>query len=504
MRSKKTRRIKSFAKSGAKTYLIISILISGSSIGAQDVDSRIVRMLDSIVVNSAITYDIPGISVGIVKNGDVVYLKNHGVENLDTGKPVTSNTVFNMASISKVFTATAIMKLVEKGLVDLNTPAYKYVPYFKMANQNYRKITVEHLLTHKSGLPGDHLGHNGDPYFGNDAIENFIISLYDRNLEFEPGSMQSYSNTGLVLLSAIVEAVTKTKFEDYIQNNIFGPIGMQNSTFDAKKSGIENMSARHVIGTNFQYMVCKEDPDGNRWKTGAGGMSSSVSDMCLFALTLLNKGKIGNTQIISEQSLDIMWEESENSGGLGLIWNVYKWGGKKLVDHGGNSLGVSNELALLPDDSLAVIVFSNNRNGNEWPITSSILKTMLGLDLRKPVYYPDYLTEKKLREERAVAALGYLKETLENDIDEVSCRDMTKLAYRLVQGGEEQNLEVSKDMLELLAEYFPDYSSINEVLGEIYYRLAIKQYNILLKKEPASWTGKKMLELLESIDINFF
>ena len=504
MKNKEIKKLGSIIMSVMKSILLFYIIVANTSAIAQKIENKIETKLDSIVINSAIDFDIPGVSVGIVKNMEVIYLKNYGVKNVITQEPVSSGTIFNMGSISKVFTATAIMQLFERGLVDISTPVHKYVPYFSLKNQNYKKITVEHLLTHSSGLPGDHSAYRGKPYFGDDAIKKYIISLYDRDIEFTPGEKYSYSNTGFVLLSALIEEVTKTKFEEYMWKNLLEPMGMENSTFDANKKGTDNLTARHVIGPDFSNAVLENDP-GTRWNTGAGGLSSNVNDMCLFAQTLINNGSIGNNQILSKKSLEMMWKKKENTGDKGFAWSVYNvWDGKKLVDHGGNSIGYSAELALMPDDSLAVIVFCNNRNGAEWPIAGAILKTILGIELRKPKYYPDYYVQKKLREEGPDSALLFLRKTLDEDKDEVSCYDMMLLAYRVIQGGGEKNLEISKTIYELLAEYFPDNPMVNDMLGEIYFKLAIKQYRELIKKDPTSWTGKKMLELLENVNIDFY
>ena len=490
--------------SGIKYLLLVSLFEMGMPVTAQKLDHGIVRTLDSVIAKMAQDYDIPGVSVGIVRKSEVVYLKNQGTENILSQKPISSNTVFNTGSISKVFTATAIMQLHELGLINLKTPVYKYGPYFDMVDQDFRKITIEHLLAHKGGLPGDHSAHVGAPYFGEDAIKNYIIKLYDRSLESQPGVQYSYSNTGYVLLSAVIEEVSKMGFEAYMGENILKPIGMYSSTFNADKNKIINLTARHVIGADFNNAVYGSLTD-TRWKTGAGGLTTTIHDMCLFAKVLLNGGSTGEYEIISEKSLEAMWTRGENTGDKGLAWSIYHvWGGKKLVDHGGNSIGYSAEFAIMPDDSIAVVVFCNNRNGAEWPITGAVLKTMLGRDLKAPVYHPDYMVQKKLREEGSRPALEYLATTLEEDIDEVSCYDITLLAYRLIQGGGEQNLEISREICELLAMYYPDTPMVNEILGEVYFKLAVKQYRYLVKKEPASWTGKKMLELLGSIDVEFF
>ncbi len=485
-------------------FLAIPLSVAHASAGFEALDKQLVERLDSIVSTYAREYDVPGLSVAIVKGPDVVYQNNHGVENVDKQTPVSSETIFRLGSISKVFTAMAIMQLSDRGLVDLDAPAHEYLPSLGLGNQDYKKITVRHLLTHTSGLPGDNKAHKGTPDFSDDAISRYVINMRDRPLEFTPGEKFSYSNAGYVVLSALIEEVTRTKFEDYVSTNILLPTGMKNSSFGRHTEGTDNLAALHVIGPDFTNTVQENDPY-TRWTAGAGGLSSNIVDMCLFARALLNGGRIGSRQILGKKSLERMWERGEGTGDKGLAWSVYSvWGGRRLVDHGGNSLGYSAELALMPDESLAVVVLCNNRNGAEWPIAGALLRAMLGREPGEPAFYVDHVVQRKLREEGPDPALAYLDRVLAEGKEDVSCHDLLLLAYRIVQGGSEKNLEVSKAMVELLAEHFPDDPRVNSVLGEIYLRLAIKQYRESVRRDPADWAGRRMLEQLDGITIDFY
>jgi CubicO group peptidase (beta-lactamase class C family) len=471
---------------------------------AQQLDNATVERLDSIVNQTARAYDIPGVSVAIVRGAGVIYQRSVGVANLETRPPVDSHTVFRMGSISKVFTATAVMQLQERGLVDLDTPIRAYLPFFRMADQNYKKITVRHLLTHTSGLPGDNKMYSGEPDFSADAIKRYVSRLHDRPLEFVPGEGYAYNNTGYVLLSSLVEEVSGTTFEDYVRAHIFEPIGMTESTFGPLAADDGNVAALHVIGADFQNTVYKKDPF-TRWKTGAGGLKSTIGGLALFAETLLHGGTAAHRRILSEESLRQMWEKGTGSGDKGLAWSVYSiLGGKKLVDHGGNSLGYSAELALMPDDDLAIIVLCNNRNGAEWPLTYAMLRATLGLEPREPTYYPDYWVQRILREEGPDSALAYLRKTLAEHGDDVVCYDMTLLAYRLIQASGESNLETSKAILELLSKRFPEEAMVASALGEVYFRLAKKYYRASVRRDPADWSGMVMLDQLEKVVLDFF
>ena len=480
-----------------RIFLILILGITIITAQPQSISKTLSNKLDSIITSLAVKYDIPGVSVGVVNSKDTIYTFHVGIENLETDYPVSNNTLYPVESITKVFTATAIMQLVEQGKINLDDPAYTSLPFFQMKDTNYRKVTIRQLLDHTNGLPTLYKGFRGEPYFGDDAMKLYIKQLVARPFEFEPGTNFAYNNTGYVLLAAIIEEITSQRYEAYVTKNILTPIGMHHSVFLTPETSPSHKAALHVIGKDFQNTVFNRALT-TRWIIGAGGLSSTVSDMCLFVQTQINRGIIDDQKILSPSSMDTMWKNN-------LGWNVYQvWGGTKLLDHGGSSIGCSAEIAFLPEDSLGVVVLCNNRNGAEWIIAKTILKTLLGKQTKKPKYYIQDSLQTMLREKGADSAIAYLKQQLNQHPDKISPFGVALLAYRIVQGGCTDTLPVAKQIFELLVNTYPDIPILYDMLGEVYFRLAVINYQKAVSLDPTLWGADETLQQLKQVTLDFY
>ncbi|MGQ9905213.1 MAG: serine hydrolase domain-containing protein, partial [Anaerolineae bacterium] len=186
-------------------------------------------------------WGIPRLAVGIVQAGEIVHARAFGVQSLATRAPVTLDSIFCVASVSKVFVATAVMQLAERGLIDLEAPVVRYVPYFRLddpadAVRCYARITTRQLLSHTAGMPHldefeyyDLLDH---PECDKGAAERYVCSLSNRALVSEPGTRFLCSNIGYDVLGALIARVTTGRpFEAYLREQVLAPAGMPDSTF---------------------------------------------------------------------------------------------------------------------------------------------------------------------------------------------------------------------------------------------------------------------------------
>ena len=182
-----------------------------------------------------VEYQIPGVAVGVVKDGEIAYARGFGVAEMGTEIPVTPNSVFHMASIGKTVVAIAIMQLVEQGRIDLDAPVVDYLPYFEMADLAAQSITIRQLLSHTAGVPDveDWIveWRDNEPRYDEAALEDHVRSLADDELLFEPGAEFSYSSEGFEVLGDVIAKVTGEPFETYVQENILAQLGMVNSSF---------------------------------------------------------------------------------------------------------------------------------------------------------------------------------------------------------------------------------------------------------------------------------
>jgi CubicO group peptidase (beta-lactamase class C family) len=176
--------------------LLVACLLTASTVNAQSKNaSEYTKHIDSFIDETLREKKIPGVAVGIVEDGRLVYARGFGVMKVgDTSKPVTAETLFHMASVTKPFVATAVMQLVEQDKVDLNAPVTKYLPYFRLKDPRFRFITVRQLLTHTSGMPDveDYLWDK--PEYDDGSLERYVRSLTDKDLRWQPGSQFAYSN----------------------------------------------------------------------------------------------------------------------------------------------------------------------------------------------------------------------------------------------------------------------------------------------------------------------
>ncbi len=177
------------------------------------------------------TFDMPGLALGIVKAGELAYAGSFGVRNRETGEPVTPRSLFHMASVSKPFVATAIMRLVEQGKVGLDAPLVTYLPYFTLRDARVQDITIRQMLCHTSGMPDEDDYRWYAPEDDAGALERYVRGLADASLLFPPGERHEYSNIAYEVLGDVIAKVSGRTFEDYVRQAILAPAGMVDSTF---------------------------------------------------------------------------------------------------------------------------------------------------------------------------------------------------------------------------------------------------------------------------------
>jgi CubicO group peptidase (beta-lactamase class C family) len=333
---------------------------------------------------------VPGVAVGISKNGEIVYGKGFGYRDVDKQAEVTVDTVFGIGSITKSFTAVAIMQLQEAGQLSVNDPVIKYLPEFRLKNiDNMDKITIHHFLTHTSGLPPlPYLitsmvrsmteGYEGEhPIFKvpidlrePETFEEYmeLISELDIQLLGEPGTQFSYSNDCFSLLGAIIERVSGKSYETYIEEHILRPAGMEHSGFHPEQFlGYENVSNSYVLqnkqGVNEVISSPKWwDPPAMR---ACGLLKSTIRDMLKYTEIFCTGGYVGTERILTSNSVKLMMTSyiecdlllGENYGyGLSILPNYH---GNKVVEHSGGGKGVTAQMLIIPEKGLSGIVLTN-------------------------------------------------------------------------------------------------------------------------------------------------
>ena len=341
---------------------------------------------------------IPGVAVAVARDGKLVKARGYGVANLEHDVPVTPDTVFELASVSKQFTATAIMVLIEQGKVQLDDPVARHL---SNAPETWKAITVRHLLTHTSGLPGLGSGfkafHPRSPRFT--TAEMFDAAIKDE-LSFPAGERFQYSDVGYFLLGMIVEAASGQRYRDFLDERFFKPLNMTStSVIDVskiQKHRAANYTLRDGKLVNYWRVWDVELPSHY-------GVLSTVKDLVTWE-TALTAGKV-----VKPATLAQMWTPVRlNSGAsfpYGFGWFVDARRGHRWISHTGIT---GTELSHFPDDQLTVVVLTNlgrtlepSNRANSWGLTYGVAgRYIKGLLVggEKPQRDPDPLRTTALRE----------------------------------------------------------------------------------------------------------
>ena len=337
------------------------------------------RKLDPLIQRFVEKQEIPGLAIAVVADNRVAYAKGFGVKDLRHPQdPVTPRSLFHMASVTKVFVGTAIVQLAEKGQVNLDAPVVKYVPYFHIADPRYKAITVRQMLMHTAGMP-DVWDYEWDkPQTDDGALERYVRSLTGLKLLFAPGSQFQYSNIAYEVLGDLIAKVSGMTFEDYVKKRILTPLQMNDSDVLLTRTDPRLMTWGSELDDDLRPRPAKVFPY-NRAHSPSSDLHSNVGDMAQFALANLNRGQLGNAQILKSTSYDAMWKAAPKRPAA-LGWFVDKYRDTLLVSHDGGDTGYASQFALLPDKKIAVVWMANSDWLTLEPLTHAALDAALGLD----------------------------------------------------------------------------------------------------------------------------
>jgi CubicO group peptidase (beta-lactamase class C family) len=319
---------------------------------------------------------LPGIAVGVVRDQDLVWSNGFGFADIGARRRMTAATKFRIASNSKLFTAIAIMQLREEGKLRLDDPVVKYLPWFKEkpAGDDDGPITIEQLLSHSSGLQreaGDHWASNKFPT--TDEIERLYA---DRQAPFAPSVRWKYSNFAFALAGLVTEKVSGMRWADYVQRNIFDPLGMTVSSVDRDVPGLAVPYGRRM-------------PDGSRavlpfvdarGMAAATGVTSNVEDLAKFVSAQFRRGPRGGRQIVGggswREMLRVRSVEEDWNSGTGLGFDVTRVKGRTYVGHTGGYPGYATQTLIQLDDKVGVIVLTNTNDSNPLDIAQQLMATV--------------------------------------------------------------------------------------------------------------------------------
>ena len=326
-----------------------------------------ISKVDSIVQGLMTQNKIVGLSLGIVKGGKIIYTQGYGTGRIGEAVMIDSTTNFLTCSITKLFTATAIMNLVEEGKIDISKKLTDYVPDFEMKDSRYKEITIEQILTHTSGIPNIANRHFISPTNDSIALQEFAKKLSKKKLSYAPGvqlSAKTYSNTGYDILGLVIEKVTQQTYSRYVTESVLKPANMQLSSFFIDSISVGRRSSPHnqnwltgkVRASNYYPDIPQDKPCGN--------LNSCSYDLCKWMLYNLAIYKSEVNGVITSSTLKTMWTTQRKippyKTSIGLGWWIYdseKYG--KYVFHVGNDPGFSSTLIISPENDFGIVILTN-------------------------------------------------------------------------------------------------------------------------------------------------
>ena len=332
------------------------MLVAAHGLRAQD--SAFAR-IDRYVAREMVRQHIPGVAVGIYKNGKIALVKGYGLSNVELSVPVKPATIFQSGSVGKQFTSAAIMMLVEEGKIGLDDSLPKYFPD---APSTWRGITIRELLSHTSGLAeyaSDSLTKPGGPLdirldFTEAQFVKFIETL---PIEFAPGEGWEYRNTNYLLLGAVIRKVTGKFYGDVLQERIFKPLGMTSTRISNEADIIPNRAAGYQLVDGKLKNQDWVSPSFNT--TADGALYFNVLDLAKWDAALYG------TRLLKKSSLDTIWTVAKlkngqpNSHHYGFAWDVDSINGHRVMEHSGSWQGFESYIARYVDDRVTVVVLMN-------------------------------------------------------------------------------------------------------------------------------------------------
>ncbi|ABW00969.1 serine hydrolase [Caldivirga maquilingensis] len=352
--------------------------------------------IEEFIVNRMRETRIPGLSVGIVKENELIYARGFGFRNLERGLPATPGTIYGIGSVTKSFTALSILRLAEEGRLSLEDPVDKYIQLkLRISGE---PVKIHHLLTHTSGIPA--LGYaeafingalgldsNWLPVSSADDVMVFMRG-YEDWVVSRPGERFFYLNEGYVLLGHVVSKVSGIPYETYVTQHILKPLGMNRTYFNAEEVSRDSDVATPYILDRKGRHIPSRFPFGI---TADGGLLSNVIDMSRYITMLMNRGVLNDVRIVSKDYLELAerryinvpWRIIGDEGyGYGLIVSE-NFFGRKLVQHSGNVLVYTAYMAYLPSDRLGVVIMSNAEGYSMMKMGIYILTRLVGHEPRE-------------------------------------------------------------------------------------------------------------------------
>jgi CubicO group peptidase (beta-lactamase class C family) len=361
------------------------LLLALPRAGAQQSDTPpsravLVARLDSLARDFLTDAPATGATIAVIRGGDTLLLRGVGERDRERHLPAEPTTSYRIGSVTKQFTAAAVMQLVEQGKIGLGDPVTKYLPQYPQ----WSGVTIRRLLNHTSGIHSYTASPEWQKHWGEDlAPDKLVAFVAGDTLDFAPGTKYRYNNTGYVLLGMVIEAVTRRPYAEYVRDALFAPAGMRSASYcpsrpendtyaagyDLRRGALEPTRYLSMTHPYAAGALCMSVPDYLRWQTAL--TSGRVVRPASYALMTTPDTLIGGRKM---------------TYGFGLVPGML--GTHRMVQHGGDVNGFSVQQAWFPDDSLRLVVFTNTLGSGPDRLATNLASAVFGLPLKSRLKLP--------------------------------------------------------------------------------------------------------------------
>jgi CubicO group peptidase (beta-lactamase class C family) len=430
-------------------------------------------------------------SILIAKNGVPILNKGYGMANIELNVPNTPKMIFRTASLTKQFTSMAIMQLQERGKLKVSDPICKYLEDCPTA---WQSVTIRHLLTHTSGIKNYSSLPDWDEKL---SIQPFtqteVVKLFrDLPLDFTPGEKHKYSNSGYFLLGLIIEKTSGKKYTEFVQENIFVPLGMKNTGIEDPQVILQNRAAGYdwSLGSfaNSRYMNMET-------ALSAGSIYSTTEDLLLWDQALYTK------KLVSQKSHDEIFTPFLSEYAYG--WRTPKRFNRQTLEHSGSINGFSSFILRVPSERLTIIILSNSDKTSATKAANNLAAISLGETYKIPLPQIGDVIATTIVQKGIESALKQYRELKQTQADKYDFREhlLDELGWDLIKN---KKMNEAIEIFKLNIEGFPKSANAHDSLGEAYllnknYDLALANFKKFLELDAQSNHAKEMITKVEEI-----
>ncbi|MCG7856958.1 serine hydrolase domain-containing protein [Flavihumibacter sp.] len=347
-----------------RLFLMFLLLQCINSVAQNRITSKVKMRVDSLVNAEMKSQRIPGLSLIVVRDGKIDFVKGYGYSNLEHKVPVKPETIFQAGSVGKQFTAFAVMLLVQDGKISLDD---KLTKFFPDAPSGWDSITVRNLLNHTSGF-GDYT--NNLNYRANYTEDSLYQEFKKRPLIFKVGEKQQYSNMGYATLGIIMSKVTGKFYGEFLKDRVFTPLGMTTARIITEEDIVPNRAAG--------YRLLKDSLKNQEWvsptlnTTADGSMYVTALDMAKWEAAL------NAEKLLKKDYYNMMWAPTKLNDGTnenyGFGWSIDSVNDKRILEHNGSWQGFECTIKRYPEQKIAVVVFANLKRASTYKIATRVLR----------------------------------------------------------------------------------------------------------------------------------